>query len=135
MPVVFADLKSLVLGVAVEAENLHFLKTKLRTIVTMDRNRLPSPLYADVKLLHFLPGPGSSPKKCETGLDAGIKLKTSYVYDTAEVLPSKMFDELRQDHLKRLSMKWIFGWHGIHHQNKANLGIHHNFIPPMLRTF
>jgi len=68
-------------------------------------------LYADVKLFHFFSSPGSFAQEREARLDAGIKLETPDVNDTAQVFPPKMFDEFSQDHFQCFSVKRIFCRH------------------------
>ena len=67
-----------------------------------------SPLYADVKVFHLLPGPGGFPKEGEAGFDARIKPETPDVDDAAQVLPTEMFYEFGKDHFQCFSMKRIF---------------------------
>ena len=78
-------------------------------------------LDTDVKVLHFLPGPGSSAQECEARLDAWIKFETPDINDASQVLPPEMFYELGEDHFQRFSMKRIFGWHTVDCQFKIQL--------------
>ena len=64
-------------------------------------------MNTNIKIFDFFSGPGSFAQECETGLDTGIKFKTTDVNDTAQIIPPEMLDELVQDHFQRLSMKGI----------------------------